>query len=130
MNGKDTKSLERAFTACLRFIYGLRRYDSTRDYKKKVFGCSFLPYFKYRRCIVMHDIVNKRVPRFLTDKLTLSRSSRTNMLIIPKHYTKQYGRSFFVLAATDYNELPVVARSRESRAAFGKACLEYLSLKG
>ena len=125
----DVKSLERAFSACVRFVYGLRRYDSTRDYVNRVLGCSLMTYTRYRRCSALHKVVKSEAPPYLFDKLVRGSSSRSNVLLVPRHLTTQYNRSFFVKTVSDYNSLPADVRRINSNAGFGKACLDYLMMQ-
>lgn len=127
LSAAEIRSLERAFSACVRFVYGLRRYDSTRDYVSKIFGCSLMTYIKQRRCSAVHSIVKSKAPVYLSDKLTHGSSSRSCVFIIPMHSSRQYNRSFFVRTVSDYNSLPVNVRKIGSIARFSKACLECLS---
>ncbi len=124
----DVKSLERAFSACVRFVYGLRRYDSTRDYVNKVFGCSLMTYIRQRRCTVLYSIIKSKAPSYLVDKLTRGSSSRNDVFLLPRHLSRQYNRSFFVRTVSDYNSLPASVKRIDSVAAFGKACLDHLGM--
>lgn len=122
----DVRSLERAYSACVRFVYGLRRYDSTRRYVSKVLGCPLMSYIKHRRCCAVHSIAKLNAPSYLSDKLVRGTSSRSAVFVIPRHSSRQYNRSFFVRAVSDYNSLPVEVRKIGSVAGFGRACLDYV----
>ena len=120
---EDQKLLERAFSACIRFVFGLRRYDSTRDFVNRILGCSLMTYVRQRRCSALHGIVKSGMPPYLFDKLVRGTSSRSGVFVLPRHSTRQYNRSFFVRTVSDYNSLPVSVRSIGSVKKFGDACL-------
>lgn len=128
LSAADVRSLERAFSACVRFVYGLRRYDSTRGYVKNVFGCSLMTFIRQRRCSALHSIVKSKAPSYLFDKLIRGNSSRNVIFLIPRHSSVQYNRSFFVRTVSDYNSLPVNIKRINSNATFGKACLDHFSM--
>lgn len=124
LSAVDVKSLERAFSACVRLVYGLRRYDSTRDFVDGIFGCSFI---RQRRCAALHNIVRSEAPLYLFDKLVRGRSPRCDGFVLPRHSSMQYNHSFFVRTVSDYNSLPVNVRNIGSAKGFGKACLGCLN---
>lgn len=126
LSAADIGSLERAFSACVRFTYRLRRYDSAREYVDRVLGCPIMTYLKQRRCSAVHAISVTKTPSYLYDKLCLGRASRNPVFIIPRHSSRQYNRSFFVSAISDYNFLPVDIKKLRSLPEFGRACLDCL----
>lgn len=122
----DVRSLERAFSACVRFVYRLRRYDSTREYVTKILGCPIMAFLEQRRCAMVHRIAKAEAPSYLCDRLCRGSSSRNNAFIIPMHSTAQYNRSFFVRAVSDYNLIPASIRRLGSLSRFGAAYRQYL----
>lgn len=125
----DVKSLERAFSACVRFVYGLRRYDSTREHAHKILGCPIMTYIKQRGCSAIYSLAKIKTPPYLFDKLSRGYSSRCDNFIIPKHSTVQYNRSFFVRTVSDYNSLPVAFKRLSSLSAFNRACSDFFKTR-
>lgn len=119
----DVRSLERAFSACVRFVYKLRRFDSTRDYANGILGAPIMTYLRQRRCSALHGIVKTRMPSYLFDKLCRGNSVRSGVFLIPRHSSTQYNRSFFVRTVSDYNAIPTSVRELNSPASFSRACL-------
>lgn len=119
------RSLEGAFSACVRFVYRLRRYDSTRDYVNGILGCSLMTYLKLRRCAVIYNVAKRRLPGFLYERLSVGSSVRNRRFILPRHSSEQYNRSFFVRAVTDYNSIPVHVRELSTVARFNDASMTY-----
>lgn len=122
----DVRALERAYSACVRFVYGLRHYDSTREYIDKVLGCPIMTYIKHRKCSIVYSLSKSRMPAYLYEKLRRGNSLRNDIFFLPRHSSTQYNKSFFVRAVSDYNSLPVEIKRLNSVHKFSKACIEYL----
>ena len=126
LSAVDERSLERAFSACIRFAYRLRRYDSTRCYVDKLLGAPILTFLKQRRCSALHALVVNKEPSYLFGKLTRGNSSRSGVFVVPRHCTAQYNDSFFVSTLRDYNSLPLCMRKLNSATKFSRDCLDHL----
>ena len=122
LSASSVRSLEGAFNACVRFVYRLRRYDSTRDYVGKLLGCPIMSYLKRRRCSFMHGLALTHEPGFLYDKLSIGTSVRSRQFVIPRHVSAQYNRSFFVRTVCDYNSIPSCIRNLTLLSRFNSAC--------
>lgn len=127
LSAVDLRSLERAFSACVRFVYRLRRYDSTRDYTNGILGAPITTYLRQRRCSALHSIIKTRMPSYLFDKLCHGSSVRSGVFLIPRHSSTQYNRSFFVRTVSDYNAIPTSVRALYSLPGFSRACLARFS---
>jgi len=124
LSAAHERSLERAFSACVRFAYRLGRYDSTRRYAHKLLGAPILTYLKQRRCSALHSLVRNKEPSYLVNKLVRGSSSRSGVFVIPRHCTGQYNDSFFVSTIRDYNSVPLAIRKLNSATRFSRACLD------
>ena len=129
LSASNVRSLERAFSACVRFVYSLRRYDSTREYIGGILGCSLMTYLKQRRCCFIHAMSRSEQPPYLFEKLCIGRSSRNRVFVIPRHSSAQYNRSFFVRAVSDYNSIPMGVKSLVSQSGFDRASREYFNAR-
>lgn len=125
LSAADVRALEGAFSACVRFVFRLRRYDSTRDYLDELLGCPIMTYLKRRRCSFLHGLVLSREPGFLFDRLVSGRSVRSRQFVVPRHSSAQYGRSFFVRTVADYNAIPTSVRLINSQSRFADACQDH-----
>lgn len=121
LSASAIKSLERAFSACVRFAYRLRRYDSTRGYDSRILGCSLMTYLRAQRCAVVYSLCRRRKPEFLFERLCVGSSARSGNFVLPRHSSVQYNRSFFVRTVADYNSLPVRVRGLPSVTRFNDA---------
>ena len=121
----DVRSLNMAFSACIRFVFRLRRYDSTRQFSNRILGCPIITYLVLRNCLFIHSLLIGKTPDYLYKKLRQDSSLRSLTLIIPNHVTMQYNRSFFVRSVSNYNRLPIHIKTLNSIYTFKKACLNY-----
>jgi len=64
------------------------------DYIDRVVGCNLMEYLKFRRLIFIFELLKNESPDYLFAKL--SRSARSDVLILHRHSTSQYNKSFFV----------------------------------
>lgn len=125
LSASAVRSLNGAFSACLRFAYRLRRYDSTSRYVNGILGCPLMAYLRLRCCSVIYNVAKRQEPRFLYERLCEGSSRRNRNYILPRHKSVQYNRSFFVRAVADFNSLPVHVRGLPSVASFNDASKAY-----
>ena len=130
--------LERLQNLCIRFIFGLRKYDHISDFRKKL---KWLPIRLRRNTHILHllycVLFNPSIPFYLKERFEFlsnshNRSLRSNenlVLKIPFHSSSFFANSFSVKAARLWNSLPVNIRQAQSLNRF-KSLLKahYLSL--
>lgn len=126
LNATSVRVLERAFSACIRFVFSIGRDCSIDQHVNRVLGCPIMDYLKYRRVVLVFKLLLDKVPEFLYDKL--QPSSRSNILILPRHSTAQYNKSFFVNSVSDYNALPNLIKQTNSISSFKTRCLEHMTV--
>ena len=115
--------LERLQNFCIRFIFGLRKYDHVSEFRIKL---KWLP-IRFRRnfhilTILYSILFNPKTPlylkkrfKFLHDTHTrFLRSSENLRLEMPMHSTVFYDKSFTVQASRLWNALPVAVRRAQS----------------
>lgn len=124
LTAKSVRVLERAFSACIRYVFGIGRRDSINDYINRVVGCPIMEFMKYRRLVLVFKLLKSNSPEYLFRNFNLS--SRSNLVIIPRHSTSQYNKSFFVSAVSMYNSLPNAVKQSSSVVAFKRLCFEHL----
>ena len=71
----------------------------------------------------MFKLITGKEPDYLFNNLQLS--TRSNVIILPRHSTSQYNKSFFVSAANAYNMLPNATKLCSTLASFKKRCSEH-----
>lgn len=127
--------LERLQNLCIRFVFGLRKFDHVSHYRSQL---KWLP-IRRRRDLhtlsLLHNILfNPGAPAYLKERfkfissthtLTL-RSSENLSLMTPSHSTKFYHNSFTVSSIRLWNSLPVVIRSTKSIDSFKRQVKDYL----
>lgn len=118
--------LERLQNLCIRFIFGLRKYDHISEYRAVL---KWLP-IRLRRnthilCLLYNALNNPNAPQYLRSKFTyLSshgralRSQENKMLSVPQHTSAAYSGSFAVKAVNLWNSLPVEVRLSSSLNVF------------
>lgn len=123
LNAKSIRVIERAFAACVRFVFAIGRRDSIDDHVNRVLGCPIMDFLKYRSLVFMYKLLIKNAPEYLYEKI--QSSTRSNLLILPRHTSSQYNKSFFVSAASRYNMLPNVVKLSSTIGTFKGRCWEY-----
>lgn len=128
--------LERLQNLCIRFIYGLRKFDHVSYFRKEL---KWLPIrlrrdshilinlFKILNCSSSPVYLKERfTPLYSSDKPT--RSHCHSLLSIPLHFTASYTNSFSVHAVRLWNSLPHTIRDSPTLGIFKKRLKEhYLS---
>lgn len=129
--------LERLQNLCIRFIFGLRKYDHVSQYRSQL---NWLP-IRLRRdvhvlCMLFNILNNPAVPRYLRERFDYQmprgvpcRTSRSLLLNFPPHSSSRYGGSFTVQSVRLWNSVPHSIRASPSLEVFRKALKKhYLSI--
>ncbi|KAJ0172872.1 hypothetical protein K1T71_004733 [Dendrolimus kikuchii] len=131
--------LERLQNVCIRFIFGLRKYDHISEFRNKL---KWLP-IRLRRNVhllsLLHNILfNPCTPPYLKELFSFLyqshscnlRSNENLLLTIPKHTSSFVGNSFAVQAVRLWNSLPLKIRQATSIGTFKHLITDhYLSAK-
>ncbi|KAJ8719480.1 hypothetical protein PYW08_011655 [Mythimna loreyi] len=128
--------LERLQNLCIRFVFGLRKYDHVSQFRKDL---KWLP-IRLRRntrvlCVLYNILFNPAYPGYLRDRFTFTRAAdalcRSHLkyqLNFPPHNTHFYSNSFSFHAVRLWNSLPAKIREAENVSVFKKQVKEhYLS---
>lgn len=109
----DKSRLQRIQNSCIRFSYGIRKFDHISHKYEDAGWLKIVDMHKYHFMCFTHKLLMSSTPSYLCNKLTklakfnIERSSRNkNTLLIPKHKTAAFTRSFSYLAPKLYNQLP------------------------
>ncbi|XP_045446959.1 uncharacterized protein LOC123655168 [Melitaea cinxia] len=126
--------LERLQNLCIRFIYGLRKYDHVSEFRAKL---KWLP-IRLRRnthvlSLLYSILFNPILPSYLKERFEFLcdshnrslRSSENLTLKIGKHSTAFYSKSFCIEAARLWNTLPFHIRRATSLESFKKKVKEH-----
>ncbi|CAK1591293.1 unnamed protein product [Parnassius mnemosyne] len=126
---KQLDKLERLQNFCIRFIFGLRKYDHVSCFRNKL---KWLP-IRLRRnahilSLLYNVLFNPSYPSYLKDRFEflhyshskVLRSSENFTLKMPAHNTKFLDRSFTIQAVRLWNALPLSVRRAQSLSVFQK----------
>lgn len=128
--------LERLQNLCIRFIYGLRKYDHVSSYRSQL---KWLPIRRRRDLHVVSTLYsilnNPSAPQYLRERFVYMvprgkpcRESKSLLLWTPSHTSSSYGDSFTVHSVRLWNLLPHSIRASTSVEVFRKKVKEhYLS---
>lgn len=131
---EQLNKLERLQNYCIRFIYGVRKYDHISEFRNKL---KWLP-IRFRRnthilSLLYNILFNPSTPPYLkelfrfthvTHSLNL-RSSETLLLKMPVHTTSFYDKSFTVQAIRLWNALPLDIKRAKSLQIFKSMLKNY-----
>ncbi|KAG7310994.1 hypothetical protein JYU34_003847 [Plutella xylostella] len=122
--------LERLQNLCIRFIFGLRKYDHISEYRAQL---QWLPIRLRRNTHILNILYsvlnNPSSPQYLKCKFSFLcshsqgralRSVENKLLSIPDHNAASYSDSFAMKAACLWNSLPEEVRQSPSMATFKK----------
>lgn len=135
---EQLNKLERLLNLCIRYMYGLRKYDHISHYRTQLKWLNI----RHRRnthilCLLYNILHHPLSPHYLKERFTPlippdrpSRSSQHLLLMTPQHNTNFYTDSFTVTAIRLWNSLPVDIRKASSMGIFkSKLYQHYLSLQ-
>ena len=125
LRSSDKKSLERAFNACVRFAFGLRKRESVRGHVDDILGCGLMRYLEYHTLTFLHNLILRKAPAYLHSELRMCGSARTFAVNVPRTSTRLHD-SLFVSGVVRYNALPVSARRTGSMDAFKSCCFDHV----
>lgn len=130
--------LERLLNVCIRYVFGLRKYDHISAYRSQLKWLKI----RFRRdthilCLLYNILHNPMSPSYLKERFCPlscsdrpSRSSQHLLLKTPVHKTSFYTDSFTVSAIRLWNSLPVEIREAASLGIFkSKLHHHFLSLQ-
>jgi len=118
--------LNRAFNSCARYIYRKRRSDRISSFTYKILNCTLKCFFSLLQCKFLFNMIHSMVPKYLYEKLTISRSQRTGGLVLPSFRRKTRNQSFFVHGVQLYNSLCNETRNSATIGAFKNRCFHEL----
>lgn len=114
--------LDRAFAAMVRFAYGVKKFDSIRNFTDRLLGFDLESYFRIRAMCFVFKLIRSRTPSYLDFVNESGYSSKTNQLIVPRFYTRQCKGVLMAKGIVDWNSLPNATRSLNSYVSFRDRC--------
>lgn len=126
LTASDRKVLERAFNACLRFAFNLKKRQSVRGYEDKILGCGLMQYLSQHTLAFIHGLILRKAPGYLFSKVRMLRSSRTFGISVPLAVTRRAHDSLFVSGVARYNLLPVRVKRAGTMDTFRGLCHDHV----
>lgn len=120
--------LQRAQNYCIRFIFELNRDDHVTPYFERLSVSKLNDLRIFHILMLLFNILKYKRPSYLAAQFTFAvehsgRGTRhgSSLLVVPRHRTVMYNKSFHVVACRLWNLLPSSVKSVEERARFGVA---------
>lgn len=117
------------FNSCLRYIFGLKKFDSISPYRDELLGCSIENFVKFRACLFMFNLLRHKSPLYLYNEINFPRRPRNGRIVATKCRNCQESKSYFVYCVHLWNSLSSDIRCLDSVSAFKQECLSYLALE-
>jgi hypothetical protein len=126
LNEELLDKLERLQNVCIRYVFGLRKYDHISEFRSKL---RWLPIRRRRDVhilsLLFNTLFSPTSPPYLSERFSYMaddsghrlRSSTNLTLAVPSRKTRTYSRSFTARAVTLWNELPLSLRQSQSVAS-------------
>ena len=112
--------LHRCFKSAVRFVYNLRRRDTTADVRHTILGHDLPANYFFRTCCFMRRGYNGDLPDYLLEHLVHGQQQRTRSLIVPRH-TVSSGKSVLIAGISSWNNLSTEVKLKPSLATFKAA---------
>ena len=123
----DFNKLQRAQNAACRFIIGLRKFDSCREYRFNLHWLPIKERVQFKLLTFAQQILHtSRSPAYLKALIQFEPNHQTKRennkwKTVPKQSKQSYGaKAFSVLGPKLWNELPLYLRQQQSTALFKK----------
>lgn len=120
LSGAQKEQLNRAFKSTIRFVFNLKRCDTTAAHRNSIFGRDLQTNYHYRICCLLRKGQLSELPSYLMQHLRRGQMDRTHSYIVPAHTTVS-GKSVLVFGAQCWNRLPLATRSSPTMSSFRTA---------
>ncbi|XP_058838456.1 uncharacterized protein LOC131694094 [Topomyia yanbarensis] len=120
LSATQKEQLHRCFKSSVRFVYGLRRRDTTRLVRHTILGCDLLENYRRRICHFMYGAYHGLHPDYIKHHAPIGRNERARSFNMP-HHTTSLRKSVLVYGASTWNSLPLSVRQQNSLTSFKAA---------
>lgn len=114
-----------ALNCCVRYVYGLSRFDHVSHLQQNLIGCNLEGFYAYRSCMFLRSLLTNNSPAVLHRRLMQTRGRRLQNLIIPANNTVCYASSLFVRGVVNWNSLPPEVKRSSSEVIFKRGCIDF-----
>jgi hypothetical protein len=122
---KYFNELRLIFNSCVRYVYGLRKYDHISNFTNSLFGCSLAEFYEFRVCLYIFKFLKYKQPTYIVEKLVSSSNRHIHLLTPAINKSNLMNSSFFVRGVSMWNSLSNDVKKSKSPAMFRK---KYFSL--
>jgi len=121
--------------SCLRFTYGIRKYDHISPSYQRSGWLNVYQCFIVHLCCLTYKTLCLNTPLYLRELLVLNTESHSglsmntrhqNLLSCPPHHTKKYESAFSYLAVKFYNSLPSGILAKTCLPSFKSTLMQYI----
>lgn len=117
--------LHRCYKSAVRFVYNLRRRDTTADVRHTILGHDLPANYHFRTCCFMRRGYNNDLPEYILDHLVHGQQQRTRSLIVPQHTTSSR-KSVLIAGISSWNNLPTEVKVKPTLSAFKSSLRSHL----
>lgn len=114
------EQLHRCYKSAVRFVFNLRRRDSTAAVRNSILGHDLPFNYQLRICAFMRQAYYNEQPEYILQHLQRGQLERTRCFIIPRHTTSS-GKSLLVYGATCWNGLSLELKQKPTISSFKTA---------
>lgn len=125
LDSQSLHKLEVALNNATRYVFGISRFESVSTWRNMILGCELTDYLSIRNLCFLHELLYKKIPGYLYEKLTFGTSTRSITLITPRHMHLNTSRFFFINAIKLWNSLPHRIKVIRGKNNFAKALFDY-----
>ena len=129
LNESYAQTLQRSQNACIRFIYNLRKYDHISGWYKINKILTLHKRRQFHCLCLLYKTVKTASPSYLANHFVRLKSPRfqeSQVFCIPKSKTNYYNKSYTVVAAREWNKLPLSVKNSKSLKSFKKHLMKFL----
>lgn len=113
LSALQKQQLNRCFKSSVRFVYGLRRRETTELVRHTIVGCDLPEFYRRRICHFMYAAYHGNHPDYITQHTPIGRNERARSFILPQH-TTSLRKSVLVYGASVWNALPLSVRQQST----------------
>lgn len=105
-DSSSKRKLTVVFNNIVRYVYGLKRFDSISQFSTLLYGVSLQKLLNIKTLVFLHKIIYTQEPRYLYRKLEFNRSNRGKKIIPFTRQSLVSEWQFFIYAVRLWNSLP------------------------
>lgn len=123
----DMRKLNTTYNNIVRYVYGLKKFDRVTPFSRRFMQLPFNKFLNMKCLIFLHNIIVKKEPEYLYDRLKFARSQRGRYIIQLRHRNHASECQFFIMSIRLWNQLPNYLQSTDNAIKFRKLLNDYLN---